>query len=69
MSEAIQFLSEDKAHALYEKLVQQFQNLSRQYDFVLIQGMELTRHAAAIDFDINLALSKNLALCHVCRMN
>lgn len=69
LSEASHYLSENNAHELYEKLVQQFQRLCKEYDFVLIQGMELTRHATAIDFDINLALAKNFNTPYVSVLN
>lgn len=59
LKEAVKSISEGKVHALYEKLIHQYQSLLADYDFVLIQGMELTRHASAIDYDINLALAKN----------
>lgn len=59
LSQATQLLSEDKKHALFETLVAQFKQLQQSYDFVLVQGMELSRHASGIDFDINLALAKH----------
>jgi len=59
LSEATELLSENHKHSLFERLVAQFKQLQQSYDFVLVQGMELSRHAAGIDFDINLALSKH----------
>lgn len=59
LSEATELLSEGKKHQLFETLVAQFKSLQHEYDFVLVQGMELSRHASGIDFDINLALSKH----------
>lgn len=59
IDEATQLISQNKKHALYEKLLQQFQTLTQDYDFVLVQGMTLTRHASAIDFDINAEISKH----------
>lgn len=59
LSEATELISEGKKHALFEALVAQFKQLQQSYDFVLVQGMELSRHATGIDFDINLALSKH----------
>ncbi len=59
LAEATQSVSENKTHELYEKLIQHYQKLAQEYDFVLIQGMELSRAASVIDFDINLTLAKN----------
>ncbi|PLA75273.1 phosphate acetyltransferase [Hydrogenovibrio sp. SC-1] len=59
LSDATELISENKKHALFETLVAQFKQLQQSYDFVLVQGMELSRHASGIDFDINLALSKH----------
>ena len=52
-------LSQGRKHELYEQLISQYQNLLQQYDFVLVQGMELTRSASNIDFDLNLKLAKH----------
>lgn len=59
IDEATQLISQNKKHTLYEKLLQKFQALTQDYDFVLVQGMTLTRHASTIDFDINSEISKH----------
>lgn len=59
LADATELLSENKKHTLFETLIAQFKQLQQSYDFVLVQGMELSRHASGIDFDINLSLSKH----------
>ncbi|MPQ77133.1 phosphate acetyltransferase [Hydrogenovibrio sp. JE_KL2] len=59
LDKVIRLLSEGHKHELYEKLIAQYQKLLQQYDFVLVQGMELSRMASTIDFDLNLNLSKH----------
>lgn len=59
LEKVISLLSEGRKHELYEKLIAQYQSLLQEYDFVLVQGMELTRSALSIDFDLNLNLAKH----------
>jgi phosphate acetyltransferase len=59
LAEATQKLSDGHKHELFEQLVAQYQTLQQEYDFVLVHGMEMTRHASGIEFDINLALAKH----------
>ena len=41
-------------------LIEKMKELERNYDFVLIEGLNQSNFSSAIDFDINLAVSKNL---------
>lgn len=59
LAQATELLSQDRKHELYEVLIEQYQTLLKEHDFVLIQGMDLSRQAASIDFDINLQLAKH----------
>lgn len=59
LDKVISLLSENRKHELYEQLIAQYQELLQQYDFVLVQGMELSRSASTIDFDLNLNLAKH----------
>ncbi|MGC9385704.1 MAG: phosphate acetyltransferase [Hydrogenovibrio sp.] len=59
LSEANQKISLGQKNALFEQLVSQYQSLQDRHDFVLVHGMEMTRHASGIEFDINLALAKH----------
>lgn len=54
-------ISQGREHQLYEQLINQYQQLLQQYDFVLILGMELSRASSGIDFDLNLKLAKHFS--------
>lgn len=59
LSEATRLLSHNKRHELLETLVEKIEILSREYDFILIEGLELTRQANALDVDLNASLAKH----------
>jgi len=57
--EAKKLISKNKLHKLYEKLIEKYQKLKENYDFVLIQGVSKESLDIDLDFDINLELAKN----------
>ena len=69
IDDLVKAVSEDNTHALYEKLIHQYQNLLAKYDFVLVQGMQWTHHASGIEQDINLDLAKNFNAPYVTVLN
>ncbi|WP_024851562.1 phosphate acetyltransferase [Hydrogenovibrio kuenenii] len=69
LDKVISLLSEGRKHELYEQLIAQYQELLQQYDFVLVQGMELSRSASTIDFDLNLNLAKHFDAAFVPVLN
>ncbi|WP_019895002.1 phosphate acetyltransferase [Hydrogenovibrio halophilus] len=58
LAEASQWIGHDRTHQLYTQLLSQLQTLQADYDFVLIQGAEMTRHTTGLDLDLNLALAR-----------
>ncbi|KUJ71261.1 phosphate acetyltransferase [Thiomicrospira sp. WB1] len=58
LDEASQWIGHDQTHQLYTQLLSQLQALQHDYDFVLIQGAEMTRHTTGLDLDLNLALAR-----------
>ncbi len=58
--ELLLMLSSDKSHLLYESLIEKFNSLKNEYDFILIEGQSKERLSTIIDFDINLTMSRHL---------
>jgi len=52
-------IASNKTHNLYEKLIEKFNILKDEYDFVLIEGISKEILSVSIDFDINLVLAKH----------
>jgi len=57
--EAKKLISKNKLHKLYEIVIEKYQKLQEEYDFVLIQGVSKESLDIDLDFDINLELAKN----------
>jgi phosphate acetyltransferase len=57
--EAKKLISKNKTTKLYEILIEKYEKLKSEYDFVLIQGVSKESLHMDIDFDINLELAKN----------
>ncbi|BBP42380.1 phosphate acetyltransferase [Thiosulfativibrio zosterae] len=69
LSDATELLSQNKKHELFENLIIAYQQLQKEHDFVMVHGMDLTRHASVIDFDINTELSKHFNAPFVAVLN
>ena len=55
------YIANNKQDNLYEKILCDVEHLQKSYDFVLIEGISKDTLSTAIDFDINLALAKNIS--------
>jgi phosphate acetyltransferase len=55
-------LSQDKSELIYEKILEKYETLIRDYDFVLCEGMVNWELEELVDFDINFEIAKNLQI-------
>jgi len=60
MIEAKSFIANNQTHELYEKIIEKFEILQTQYDFILCEGISKSLFTATVDFDINLEIAKNI---------
>lgn len=60
MSEAESLIAQNKTNELVEGLIEKFKKLEKNYDFVLIEGLNHSAFSQTIDFDINLMIAKNI---------
>jgi len=56
---AKELISNNQTDILYELLIEKYEKLKANYDFVLIQGVSRDSLSVITDFDINLELAKN----------
>ena len=61
VSEVESLIADNKFHEVLEHLIEKFKTLESQYDFVLIEGLNQSNFSNTLDFDINLAIAKNLS--------
>ncbi len=54
---------------VYEGLIEKYNTLAKEYDFVLIQGVSKDFISKIVDFDINFALAKHLASAFIPVLN
>jgi phosphate acetyltransferase len=66
---AKELISANKTDKLYEILIEKYENLKANYDFVLIQGVSEDSLSMIADFDINLELAKNFDTNFVAVLN
>jgi phosphate acetyltransferase len=59
VEEILKMLSSSDTHKIYEILIQKYQELLLNYDFVLIMGSQMEILESVLDSDINLNLSKH----------
>ena len=64
-----QAITQNNTHQLYESLVSQFQGLLKEFNFVVVQGVEYREHHTSIDFDINVELAKHFNSPYVSIIN
>lgn len=69
IAEATLLVSQNKKHELFERLINTYQQLQKEHDFVMVHGMDLSRHALGIDFDINTELSNHFNAPFVAVLN
>ncbi len=59
-SKANDLISEGKKEEMFEGLMEKFNELREEYDFVLCEGTDFSSSSMAFEFDINAEISKNL---------
>jgi len=60
ISEYIEAYGTDTDNELHESLIRKIKKLYKKYDFILIEGFPRNTFGTVFDFDINLAIAKNL---------
>jgi len=60
LKDADSLLAQNKLHDLIEELIAKFKKLQEEYDFILVEGLCRNCFSAAIDFDLNLEIAKNI---------
>ncbi len=60
LQEAESMIAQGGLNVLLETLLERFGELEREYDFVLIQGLSVTSFSSSLDFNLNLAIAKNI---------
>ncbi|MBV5279176.1 MAG: phosphate acetyltransferase [Campylobacteraceae bacterium] len=54
-------IAENKFNEVLESLIEKFKVLESQYDFILVEGLNQSNFSSTLDFNINLAIAKNLS--------
>ncbi len=60
-SEVENLIANDKTNEIYEKIIEKFEILNKQYDFILCEGISKSLFTSTVDFDINLEIAKNIS--------
>ncbi len=60
VKEVEKLVSENREIEVYEKIIKDFKNFEKAYDFVLCEGLAKTSFTGAFDFDINIEIGKNI---------
>ncbi len=58
-------LAENKLSSLIESLLEKYKKLERNYDFVVVEGLNNASFSQTVDFDINLVIAQNLGIPYV----
>lgn len=69
VSQVEDMISRNKTGKLYEKLLDKLKNLEKDYDVVLIEGINRNLLSQSIDIDINLNIAKNFSSAVVAVIN
>jgi phosphate acetyltransferase len=69
LEEAETLLSEGKESLIIERLIEQYQVLESQYDFVLIQGLPQASFSKTLSFNLNHIIAKNLKAPYISIIN
>ena len=59
--EVEKLIAENKFNEVLEHLIKKLKTLESNYDFVLIEGLNQSNFSSTLDFNINLAIAKNLS--------
>ncbi len=60
VSEVEAMIADNKLNELLENLIDRFKKLQKDFDFVLIEGLNQASFTQSLDFDINLVIAKNI---------
>ncbi len=63
--EVEKFMADNKFNDFIESLLEKFKKLEREYDFVVIEGLNNASFSQSVDFDINLAIAQNLGTPYI----
>ncbi|HEX5329213.1 AAA family ATPase, partial [Sulfuricurvum sp.] len=69
LDEAETLLSEGKESLLIERLIEQYQALESEYDFVLIQGLPQASFSKTLSYNLNHIIAKNLKAPYISVIN
>lgn len=69
LDEAETLLSEGKESVLIERLIEQYQALESEYDFVLIQGLDQASFSKTLPYNLNHIIAKNLKAPYISVIN
>lgn len=69
LGEAETLLSEGKESVLIERLIEQYQALESEYDFVLIQGLPQASFSKTLSYNLNHIIAKNLKAPYISVIN
>ncbi len=58
--EAETLIAQNKQNLLFEKIIEKFEQLEKEYEFILCEGISKTLFTSTVDFDINLEIAKNI---------
>ncbi|WP_331775992.1 phosphate acetyltransferase [Sulfurospirillum sp. 1612] len=58
-------LAENKFSFFIESLLEKYKKLEKEYDFVVVEGLNSSAFSQTVDFDINLAIAQNLGIPYV----
>ncbi len=65
MHEVEKFIAENRFHHFVELLLGKFKKLEKEYDFVVIEGLNNSSFSQSVDFDINLTIAQNLGTPYI----
>ncbi len=58
--EAESLIAQNRQNYLLEKIIEKFEALEKEYDFILCEGISKSLFTSTVDFDINLEIAKNI---------
>ncbi len=69
IEEAEELLSNNKYAYLIKTLISKYRHLEKNYDFILIEGLNRDRFNRALEFNINISIAKNLRSPYISVIN
>ncbi len=62
MSQVVKYKNRGQEARLIEKIIQQYKEIEKKYDVVLVEGSDFEGKGVEIEFDLNVEIAKNLSL-------